>query len=105
MSNGDPDPVSGSPYIIICNGRTAVALAKNYDDKVVAASTCAATFAAFMGIVYGNAVDFATDLAPITTIQHELMNHALGVHAFSHDKLDAKFIALFDAMTALEREY
>lgn len=105
MSNGDPDPISGAPYIIICSGRTDVALAKAYDDKVNAASHCAASFAAFMATTYGDAEGFAENLRPVTTIQHQLMNHAIGKHKLSHDELEAKFIELFAAMTTLEGEY
>jgi hypothetical protein len=80
MSNGDPDPISGAPYIIVCSGRTDLALAKSYDDKVNAASQCAARFAAFMANEYSESDDFNADLRPITTIQHQLMNHAIGEH-------------------------
>lgn len=105
MSNGDPPPVSESPYIIICSGRTEVALAKNYDDKVIAATQCSARFAAFMGIQYGKSDDFAEDLRPITTIQHQLMNHAIGQHNLTHNELDTKFSDLWAAMTVMEGEY
>jgi hypothetical protein len=105
MSNGDPDPISGASYIIICSGRTEVALSKTYDEKVLAASRCAARFAAFMGMEYGDAPDFNDGLRPVTTIQHQLMNHAIGRHALSHHELDVKFIELFAAMTVLEGEY
>ncbi len=106
MSNGDPDPISGAPYIIICSGRTEVAISNTYDDKVLAASRCAARFAAFMGLTYeSSSDDFTTDLRPVTTIQHQLMNHAIGVHSLSHSELDQKFVDLFAAMTALEGEY
>ncbi len=105
MSNGDPDPISGAPYIIICSGRTGVAIAHTYDDKVLAASRCAARFASFMGITYGSDDDFVSDLRPVTTIQHQLMNHATGIHSLSHDELDQKFIDLFEAMSVLEGEY
>lgn len=105
MSNGDPDPISGAPYIIICSGRTEVATVNTYDEKVLAASRCAARFAAFMGTKYGDGVDFNDDLRPVTAIQHQLMNHAIGQHALSHEDLDAKFVQLFAAMTVLEGEY
>lgn len=105
MSNGDPDPISGAPYIIICSGRTAVALANTYDAKVLAATECSARFAAFMGTEYGEDTDFVEDLRPVTTIQHQLMNHAIGVHELSREELDQKFVDLFAAMTALEGEY
>lgn len=105
MSNGDPPPISETPYIIICSGRTGVALATTYDEKVIAATTCSARFAAFMGIKYGESDDFTNDLRPITVIQHELMNHAIGQHKLSHEELDQKFTDLFAAMTTLEGEY
>jgi len=105
MSNGDPDPISGAPYIIICGGRTGVALATTYDEKVIAATQCSAQFAAFMGMEYGDSDDFISDLRPITTIQHQLMNHAIGVHKLSHDELDQKFADLFAAMATMEGEY
>ncbi len=108
MSNGDPDPISGAPYIIICSGRTEVALSNTYQDKVLAASRCAARFAAFTGVVYGQGADegdFIDDIHPVTTIQHQLMNHAIGVHPLDHSELDQKFVDLFDAMAAFESEY
>lgn len=105
MSNGDPDPISGAPYIIICSGRTSVALARDYDSKVVMAAHCAAGFAAFMESEYGSRDDFNDDLRPVTVIAHQLMNHAIGQHKLSHEELDAKFTELWAAMTALEDEY
>jgi hypothetical protein len=105
MSNGDPDPISGAPYIIICSGRTEVALSNDYDSKVLAASRCAARFAAFMGLTYPSSADFVSDLRPTTTIQHQLMNHAIGTHSLSHSQLDQKFVDLFAAMSEMEGEY
>src|SRR2546429_4496631 len=86
MSNGEP--VSGSPYIIICGSRIAVALAKDYDAKVYAASQGAAQFAAFMGVIYGDSDDWQADIQPLAKLQHQLMNHAIEVHKLSHEEID-----------------
>lgn len=96
---------SRAVYVIICSTRIEVALAKTYDDKVVGAAHGAADFAAFMETAYGDQEDFATDLAPVTKIQHALMNHAIGKHSLGHEQLDQKFIDLFAAMSQMEGEY
>ena len=104
MSNGDPPPDSGAPYIIICSGRTDAGLANAYDDKVRAVASCAAQFAAFMGQEYGSE-DFKADIQPLAHLQHQLMNHAIGVHVLTHDELDAIFVQMFAEMSRLEGEY
>ena|SRR5215467_10212284 len=105
MANGGPPPDSGSAYIIICNGRTDAGLANAYDDKVRAVASCAAQFAAFMGQEYGSEEDFKADIQPLAHLQHQLMNHAIGVHVLSHDELNAIFVQMFAEMSNLEGEY
>lgn len=102
MSNGEPPPTSGSSYIIICSGRIAVEAAHSAMDKAVAASTCAARFAAFMSGNYGESMEDA--IKPLAAIQHHLMNLVKAPH-LDQSEAEATIKALFDEMSRLETQY
>ena len=102
MSNGDPEPVSGAPYIIICDTRIGIATATDEFEKIQAASRGAAQLTAFMQSYYKH-FDLA-DSVPISTIQHELMDHVLG-NAPTTEPVEAKIKELIKEMYVLEDKY
>lgn len=103
MSNGDPQPVSGAPYIIICSGRINVATATDEAGKIRAASDGAAQLTAFMQS-YFKQFNLA-DCVPISTIQHELMDHVNGKVPLTPEQVEAKIKALIKEMYVLEKKY
>jgi len=64
-------PPSGSraPYIIICNGRIAAALASSGFEMIRAASQAATNLVTYYGDRAG-----LTDTLPISELQHEMMD-------------------------------
>lgn len=69
MANGDPPSGSRAPYIIICNGRINVALAKSGFEMIRSASRTAADLVVY----YGDRVTDA-DTKPISELQHAMMD-------------------------------
>lgn len=99
MSNGDPPPVSSSPYIIICSRRTQVKLAKDAGDIVMAASLAAAEVCSFMEMKFHVK---AEDMVDITKLQHDLME---GASAMKKAEAEAAAAEMFDLLTVLEHEF
>lgn len=97
-------PVSGSSYIIICNGRIAMGLAQSPEDKVIAASACAAAVCAYIGARYRSTFVHA-DLLPVTAIQHPLMDKVINGEKLDKAETEAKCAALIDALVVLEHKY
>lgn len=99
MSNGNPPPVSGSSYIIICSRRIQVKLAKTAAEIVIAVSSGAGELCAFMELKF-NATP--ADMAAISQLQHFLMDNAdaLRWHE-AHEKAEEMFALL----TELEHKY
>lgn len=102
MSNGDP-PVSGSPYIIICNGRIGVATASTDEERINAASQAAASLVSYLQTKY-RAFNPA-DCFKISQIQHALMDHVTSEDKLSKDDVDLNIAALFVEFDALEDKY
>lgn len=101
MSNGQTDPPpSGSPYIIICNGRIGVKLAKSTDETIKAASQCANDLSLYMGMRYRQTFDPA-DLGAISELQHWLMDNTEGKKA----EIESTVAVMFDLFDALEQKY
>lgn len=100
MSNGGPPPVSGSSYIIICNGRIGVAAGKGLEAKICAASNCAAQLCSFIESSY-EGVDKA-DFGPVSELQHYLMDNLKTIRP---KECDEKIAGLFDLLDALEDKY
>lgn len=69
MANGEAVSASRAPYIIICNGRIDVALAKNGFEMIRSASHAAANLVTY----YGERLTDA-DTRPISQLQHEMMD-------------------------------
>jgi hypothetical protein len=97
------DPISGSPYIIICATRTAVAAENDPIKKIVAVSKGACDLAWFMQSYYKHFQP--VDLHPISVIQHQLMDHITGVHPLTPEEITTKIDGLFAEMDSLEDKY
>lgn len=96
-------PVSGSPYIIICDSRIGIATAGDEAAKIQAASRGAAQLVSFMEAYYKH-FDKA-HCAPISTIQHELMDHVNGKVPLTPEQVEAKIKGLVKEMYVLEKLY
>lgn len=96
-------PVSGSPYIIICNARINLALAQDNNERIQAVSAGAAALSAFMESHYKQFNK--ADLVSITTLQHELMDHVQGKVPLTPEQVDAKIKGLIKEMYTLEKKY
>ena len=96
-------PVSGSPYIIICDSRIGVAVADDEFGKIRAVSDGAAMLTAFMQSHYKH-FELA-DCAPISIIQHELMDHVLDKIPLTPEQVEAKIKGLVKEMYVLEKKY
>jgi len=97
------EPVSGSPYIIICSVETDVALADNRKKQVIAASKGAERLVGWMQSFYEHFDPH--DALAISTIQHQLMDWAKGEIELSHDQVDEKVAALIHEFHELEDKY
>lgn len=102
----DPDtisdpPVSGSPYIIICNGRIGLQLAQGTAEQILVASGCATALACYMGLRHKGAANLPADLQSISVAQHWLMDN-LGA---KKKDVDAKIAEMFEMFDALEQKY
>lgn len=97
-------PVSGSSYIIICNGRIDLSQAKTPEAQIAAASRCAADTCAYIGTRYRASFNHA-DLAPVTAIQHSLMDSLISGEKLDKDETEQKCAALIDELTVLEHKY
>jgi hypothetical protein len=104
MSNGDPPPVSGAPYIIICSRRIDHALASNEEEEIQAASRCAADLTAYLQVRYRSSFNPA-DCENISVLQHALMDHVRDEAKLSKDEVDAKVQSIFSECDALEQKY
>lgn len=85
---------SRAPYIIICNGRIDVALAKSGFEMIQAASRTATALVSYYGDKVGDA-----DTRPISELQHammDLVNARPSMH-LSGEMVDEMF-ALLDAL-------
>lgn len=96
------EPVSGSPYIIICSIETEVAAAENRKKAVVAVSHGAAQLVSWM---QSNNRFVLTDAQPISILQHQLMDWVKGETELSHAQVDQKIAALITEFRALEDKY
>ena len=97
------EPVSGAPYIIICDSRIGVALGANEDAKIQAVSRGATMLVSFMESHYKH-FDKA-DSTPISTIQHQLMDHVRGEVVLTPEQVEAKIKGLVKEMYVLEKKY
>ena len=98
MSNGVVG--SRSPYIIICNGRIAVALASNGFEMIRAASQTATNLV----IYYGDKLSYA-DTNPISDLQHEMMSLVDGSRGKSLKSADETVDEMFALLDALENKF
>lgn len=85
---------SRAPYIIICQGRIDVALAKNGFEMIQAASRTAANLVTYYGDKLTNA-----DTRPISDLQHAMMDavNSRNVTRNASEMVDDMF-ALLDAL-------
>lgn len=97
--SGEPPPVSGSPYIIICSSRTELLAAKSSAEKIVAVNRGAAQLCSFMETQYSAT---PTDFLEISNLQHELMD---GLEIMDKDTVDAKCKEMVGLFYQLERKY
>lgn len=96
-------PVSGSSYIIICNGRIAIALASDEARKICAASQSATQLVSFMQIHYTKFKD--SDCLNISALQHALMDHVTGVLPLGPAQVNEKIKAMVKEMYELEKRF
>lgn len=97
------EPVSGSPYIIICSIETDVAVAENRQKKIVAVSKGAERLVSWMQSFYDHFDPH--DAQAISTIQHQLMDFVKGEIQLSHQQVDQKIEALLTEFHELEDKY
>lgn len=97
------EPVSGSPYIIICSVETEVAAADNRSKKIVAVSKGAERLVGWMQSYYAHFDP--NDAQTISTIQHQLMDFVKGEIDLTHDQVDQKIEALIAEFHELEDKY
>jgi hypothetical protein len=95
MANGTGQ--SKAPYIIICAGRIDLAAAKNGIERIQAASRAAANLVTY----YGDKLTFE-DTAPISTVQHAMMEELQTRRRLDVDDLVDEMFVLLDA---LEQKY
>lgn len=94
----DP-PVSSSPYIIICSGRTEVLAAKDAVGKIVAANRCAKDLCSFIESTHTVAPG---DFESVSAKQHELMD---GMGTMSKREVDEQVEAMFELLDELEDKF
>lgn len=99
MSNGDPPPMSGSPYIIICSIRTELLAAKNAVEKIVVVNHGAGWLCSFMELAFEAKPE---DFAEISKLQHELMD---GMMTLSKDEVDDLCKQMIKLFYILEKKY
>lgn len=89
-----PDGGSRAPYIIICNGRIDIGVAKNGFEMIRAASRAATDLVSY----YGDKLT-ASDTLPISDLQHQMMDivNARAVNYSASEMVDEMF-ALLDAL-------
>lgn len=97
------EPVSGSPYIIICSVETDVALAETLGAKVTAVSKGASQLVGWMQTNYKHFN--VVDAQPISTIQHQLMDWAKADIELTNDQVEQKVATLLTAFHELEDKY
>lgn len=95
---------SRAPYIIICQGRIDVALAKNGFEMIQAASRCAANLVTYYGEKLSNA-----DTRPISDLQHAMMDvvsaqKTAGSHATGFQTASEMVDEMFALLDALEKK-
>lgn len=87
--------MSVASYIIICNGRIDLAAAKNSTEMIQAASRAATDLVTYYGDKLGS-----QDAAPITDLQHKMMDVLSGA-VREHPKADYRSpIEMVDEMFA-----
>lgn len=96
-------PVSGSPYIIICDSRIGIATAQDDAGKICAASRGAAQLVSFMQTYYKNFKD--SDCLNISALQHSLMDHVNGKIPMTPEQVEAKIKAMVKEMYELEKRF
>lgn len=92
MSNGQ----SKAPYIIICGGRIAVLEAKGTHAQLKAASDAAVGLTTY----YGERCT-ATQTAPISQLQHDMMDN---FNTWNKQEADAAIDEMFELLNELEDE-
>ena len=88
-----PDGQSKAAYIIICDGRIGVAVARDPLGRIQAASNCAAALVTY----YGDRLGLA-DTEPISNLQHEMMELATGKQRKNPDEMVAQMFTLLDEL-------
>lgn len=97
------EPISGSPYIIICSAETEVAAADNRQKKIVAVSKGAERLVGWMQAFYAHFDPH--DAQAISTLQHQLMDFVKGALQLTHQQVDEKINALLAEFHILEDKY
>lgn len=96
-------PVSGSPYIIICQARINLALAKDDNERIQAVSNGAATLTAFMQIYYKHFKN--ADCLNLSTLQHTLMEHVQGKIPLAPEQVAEKIKVMVREMYEMEKRF
>lgn len=97
------EPVSGSPYIIICSTETDVAVAATISERVAAVSRGASHLVGWMQSYYKHFKPI--DAQSISTIQHQLMDWAKGDIELTNEQVEQKIVALLAEFHELEDKY
>ena len=97
------EPVSGAPYIIICDSRIGIALANDEAGKIQAVSRGAAQLVSFMESHFKQFQ--LVDCLPVSQLQHQLMDHVRGKVLLTPEQVTEKIRALVKEMYTLEEKY
>lgn len=96
-------PVSGAPYIIVCDSRIGIATATDEVGRIQAVSRGAAVLTSFMQSYYKSFKD--SDCLNLSTLQHSLMDHVNGKVPLSPEQVEAKIKAMVKEMYDLEKRF
>lgn len=96
-------PVSGSPYIIICDSRISIATAQDEAGKICAVSRGAAMLVSFMQTYYKQFKD--SDCLNTSALQHSLMDHVTGKVPMTPEQVTEKIKAVVKEMYELEKRF
>lgn len=99
--SGEPPPVSGSPYIIICSGKIHFAASKNVTEAIQALSNCAAQLTSHITLANKDEIQ-PSDTREISDLQHSLM---VNMEIMGKDEVEVSAKEMFRLLYALEEKF
>src|SRR5258706_4129310 len=99
MDDPSDPPISGSSYIIICSGRTAVMAAKDPEAKITFVSLCAALLCSFLETKHAVAPG---DFKEVSDLQHEMMDN---MYKWNKTQAAEKCAEMFRLLDELEEKF